>query len=765
MRSMDRGLAALALAGLALGGLLHASGNDRAGDIAWAATTAAVLFPLTVKVVRDLAGGHTGVDLIALLAMGGSLALGEFLAGGVIALMMSGGEALESYAAGRARRELTSLLEKAPHSVRRYVDGDLVTAPIEEVEPGDLLLVPAGAVVPVDGAVKSTSAVLDESAITGEGIPVDHPQDSVVRSGAVNAGSAFDLMAIATAHDSTYAGIVRLVEEASASKAPFVRLADRYALFFLPATLFLAGGAWLLSGDATRALAVLVVATPCPLILAAPIAIVAGMSRAASRGIVVKTAGAFESLARTKVLYFDKTGTLTEGRPALSEVWSRSVDENEMLRLAASLDQVSSHVLAAALVQAARVRGLGLSLPTDVREVPGDGVVGLVEGRPVAVGRLDLLVGSGEPPDWAKQVRRRTALDGSTAVFVAVDGEPEGALILEDRIRPESPKVVRSLHEMGVEKIVMLTGDRADVAEIVASAIGVDRVLAERAPEEKVEAVAAETSSGIVVMVGDGINDAPALASADIGVAMGARGATASSEAADVVLVVDRLETLVEGIAVSRRARSIAVQSVVAGMALSLGGMLFAAAGLLSPVAGALFQEVIDVAVILNALRALSDGKRHGHEPGADVGRRFLDEHHELLPAIDDLKRVADHLDDPQRDLLSELRKVTAFLVDRLLPHEQAEDQEMYPLVAEALGGADPTGAMSRTHVEISHLIGLLRRMVAEIDPAGPTADEKQDLRRILYGLHAILLLHFAQEEEAYSVIPLPEEPRVPSGN
>jgi heavy metal translocating P-type ATPase len=767
-------VAGVAFAGLLAGGAAWLAGAREAAEVLWAATTLLVLAPLVLAVARDLRHGRLGVDLIALLAMAGSLVLGEHLAGAVIALMLSGGQALEDFAGARARRDLSALLARAPRVAHRSAGGLLTSIPVEEVHPGDLLLVKPGEVVPVDGLVEGVVATLDESVLTGESMPVERPAGETARAGTVNAAGPFELRAALTAAESAYAGIVRLVAAAETSKAPFVRLADRYSLVFLPLTLVLAGLAWALSGDPVRALAVLVVATPCPLILAAPIAILAGVSRAARRGVIVKGGKALEALSRARVLLLDKTGTITMGMPVLSELETFGGEPaDEVLRLAASLDQVSQHVLAAAVVRAARERGLALSFPAEVREQPGQGIRGMVDGRRVALGKLAWIEGGAPPeregtpaealPDGVRRVRRRTAIEGSSSVFVALDGRVAGALILHDPIRPDSPRTLRAVRRGGIERVVLVTGDHPEVAEMVGAGIGADLVLAERSPEEKVAAVHAERShlrDGLVMMVGDGINDAPALAAADVGVAMGARGATASAEAADVVLTVDRLDRLGEALAIARRSRAIALQSVLVGMGLSFAGMLAAAAGALPPVAGALLQEAIDVAVILNALRALGEGPRRRHTAGDDLGRRYRREHGLLLPEVDRLRAVADRLDElPAGATRRELAGLRSFLEERLLPHEKTEDATVYPLVARAIGGADPTAAMSRGHLEIAHLVRLFGRLLDELPAGGdePLAgDDRRDLRRILYGLHAILRLHFAQEDEQY--LPLLED-------
>jgi heavy metal translocating P-type ATPase len=770
-RDLSRVWLAVSILGLASGGVLWFLDQRDAADVVWSLTTAVALISLLRDVVIGLLRRQPGVDVIALLAMGGSLALEEYLAGAVIALMLASGEALESYADRRAHQELSALLDRAPRVVSRYEDGGLIERPVEEVRRGDRLLVKPGAVIPVDG-VASTHAVLDESALTGESRPVERAAGDPIRSGAVNAGGAFDLLATTPAEESTYAGIVRLVQEAERQKAPFVRLADRYAAIFVPVTLVVAGVAWV-TGDAVRALSVLVVATPCPLLLAVPIAIVSGISRAAHRGIIVKGGGVLETLARAKILVLDKTGTLTSGVPEVSdlEVFASrssgssgtgpdgvdphglSLGPDGVLRLAASLDQVSPHVLATALVRAARARGLELSFPTDVEERHGSGIAGTVDGHRVSLGKARYVSEGAPMPPRAREVRRRSMLDGSSCVFVAVDGAVAGAIVVDDPTRSDAPRVIRSLRRAGIERVIMVTGDHPDVAESVGAALGVDRILSERDPAEKVEALEAERESGVVVMVGDGLNDAPALAAADVGVAMGARGATASSEAADVVLVADRLDGLVDAIAIARRSRAIAVQSVIVGMGIAFGFMIGGAFGLFTPAIGALIQELIDVASILNALRALGSGGRPaaGHET-TDVAERFRAEHREFAPELARVRSVADRLGELTPDeVRRELEAVRRFVVDRLPQHEEEEEAAVYPVVARLLGGEDPMSSMARAHIEISHLARVFRQLVQDLPEEGPAPDDLVDLRRVLYGLYAVLRLHFAQEEEAYS--------------
>ena len=605
---LTRVLPLLTAAAIVVGAAAHLAGAPGAGDAIWAAALGVVLVPLTISVARALRAGDVGVDAIALLAMAGALALGELLAGAVVALMLSGGNALEAAAAHRAKRELTRLLERAPRIAHRRSDGAVQEVAVDAVLAGDVVVVRSGEVVPVDGIVASATATIDESALTGEPLPVTCAAGDPVRSGAANAGQAFDLQATRRAADSAYAAIVRLVRDAEHQRAPFVRMADRYAAFLLPVTVLLAGAAWAFSGDAVRALAVLVVATPCPLILAAPIALVSGVSRAARSGIVVKGAGVIEQLGRVGTVLLDKTGTLTVGAPAVERIVALDGHgAQELLRLAASVDELSAHIVAEALVHDAEARGLVLAEAHDVHEWPGDGIEGAVDGRQVAVGSRGFLRARGVAPDGVEGVATVRA-PGRSQVHVAVDGALAGIIVMADRPRPDAAAAVAALRNAGAVRVAMVTGDDRATAEEVARGVGLDEVFADCRPEDKLavlRTVQGEGGAGLVVMVGDGVNDAPALAAADVGIAMAAAGATVSAEAADVVVTVDRVDRVAEAIRIGRRSLSIARQSVLAGMGLSLVAMVAAALGHIPPVAGALLQEGIDVAVILNALRAL----------------------------------------------------------------------------------------------------------------------------------------------------------------
>jgi len=742
----------VAFVGLGLGAVLHAAALGTAGNVVWVVVAIAGVGRSLYSMIRSVLHGRLGVDVIALLALVGAVAVREYLASAIISVMLSSGWALEAWAAGQARRELEALVERAPTSAHRLEDGGLATVALSDVVPGDELMVASGELVPVDGTVTSSSAVLDESALTGEPIPVTRLVGEPVRSGVLNAGGPLRLRATTSAADSTYAGIIRLVSQAEASQAPFVRLADRYALGFLALTVVTAAGAWI-AGGAARAVAVLVVATPCPLILAAPVAFVSGLSRAAHRGIIIKGGAVLERLATCTTLLIDKTGTVTKGRPVLVEIVSAGpTPVSDILTLAASLDQVSPHVVASAVVRAALERQCALVLPLAVEEVAGRGIRGTVSGREVSVGNATWCGVVGTPP-WARSAHRKARLDGALTVFVTVDSVPTGVLVFDDPLRSDAARTLRTLREGGIRRIVMVTGDRWEVAETVGAVIGVDEVLAERSPQEKLDAVILETRSAPTIMVGDGINDAPALALADVGVAMGARGATAASEAADVVLTVDRLDRLNEAMALARRTRRIALQSIVAGMVMSLVAMAFAAFGLLPAVEGAVLQEVIDATVIFNALRALRAGRTDVRIADADsaLARRFRDEHRAIRESIERVRAAADTLDtvDPIASV-QRIRSIHQMLVSEVLPHEQAEEDILYPALGRLLGGNDPMGTMSRVHVEIAHQVRRLGQLVDDVDPTHFDEVDLVEMRRTLYGLHAILKLHTAQEDESF---------------
>ena len=742
------------------------TGAHGPANLLWGAATVAATVPAVWWVVGALRHGHTGADVIAVLALVGSLAVGQFLAGALIALMLTSGRTLESYAAGRAARDLHGLLAHAPQFARRRsADGTVTVVPLDQVGIGDELVVGPGEVVPVDGTLVDR-ALLDESVLTGEALPIDRDRADRVASGVVNAGPAFGLVAVAGAADSTYAGIVRLAGQATADQAPSVRLADRYAAAFIPISLVTAGLAWILSGAAVRAVAVLVVATPCPLLLATPIAIVSGLSRAARRGIVIRNGAALETLGQARTLLVDKTGTLTAGRPRLLDVIATgSADPDEALRLAASLEQLSPHVLAGAIVRTAAARDLPCSAATDVVEEPGRGISGLVDGHRVRVGRLPhSATEQNRPTSSVGSIQSRAELEGAVVTWVSVDGAPAAALLLVDPIRPDAVRTIRRLREAGFTRIVMLTGDRPPAAQAVARHLGLDEAVAQCTPAGKVAYARRERRQAVTVVVGDGVNDAPALASADVGVAMGARGATASAQVADAVLTVDRLDRLADAVAIAQRARRIAVQSAAVGMGLSLVAMAAAAAGLLAPAAGAFLQEGIDVLVILNALRALG-GRVHGRRlaPGTHaLLTRFAAEHEQLSGALRELRVTADLIATSPADpsVPAALRRVHRRLSQEILPHEHAEERRLYPALAKPLGSGEATATMSSAHVEIDRLADRIATHLALAEDAGLRPEQRPDLLASLYGLDAVLRLHFAQEEEHYFSLAPPADER-----
>jgi heavy metal translocating P-type ATPase len=753
----DAILLGIAVIALAVGGIARFADADAAARLAWAAGTIVVFGRLAFEIVAKLLRRAAGVDIVAALSMAAALALGQYLVGIVIALMYAGGTALEDYAEGRARRELTALLSRRPRTAHRERDGRLDEIAIEAIAVRDVLLIRTGEVLPVDGVLADGGASIDQSALTGESRLAEFRAGDRVRSGAVNAGPPFRLRALDTADESTFAGIIRLVEQAQKEKAPFVRMADRFAVGLVPVTLALAAAAWAITGDPLRALAVLVVATPCPLIIAAPVAMVAGISAAARRGILIKGGGALEALARAATLMLDKTGTITTGVARVTAVETGGdFDADEVVRLAASLDQVSLHAMSEAVTDEARRRDVVLAMPDAVRESPGAGIEGRVGDRRVRVGTLAYALDGAAATPWADRIARRAAEEGLATVFVAVDGAVAGALVLVDEIRLDTPRALRALRAAGFGRIVMVSGDRYDVAEGIAMALGIDTVRAECLPEDKIEAVRDERARAPTAMVGDGINDAPALAAADVGIAMGLRGGGAASEAADVVLLADRLDRLAEAVWLARRSRRIAVESVVVGMGLSGAAMIGAAFGLLTPVVGALLQEVVDVIVILNALRAARGAAFRTEGAAASLGdlAALRAEHDALGGILDRIRQIADRLDDPDyRDLQPDLVALDARIRDEILPHERSDEAVLHPRLGSALGGHDAMAATSRTHREIVHFARRLHGLIARVPPGGPNREDLSDLRRTMYGLEAIIRLHFAQEEELYDSI------------
>ncbi|MBG6237847.1 heavy metal translocating P-type ATPase [Mycetocola sp. CAN_C7] len=551
------------------------------------------------SMVRSLLRGQFGLDLLAIIAMVSTVVVGEYWAGLVIVLMLSGGKALEEYANGRARAELSALLARAPTVAHRISsDGAPRDVPVGEIVVGDRLLVQPGEVVPVDGLLDSDVATTDESQLTGESMPVEHHRGDPMLSGSVNGVNAIRLLSTATAATSQYQQIVDLVREAAESRPPLVRLADRYALPFTALTLGIAGVAALASGDPRRFAEVLVVATPCPLLLAAPVAFVAGIGRAARAGILMKGGATLERLARVRSVAFDKTGTLTHGSPTVASVQPAPwISAERLTMLAASIEQYSGHVLANSLVRSAAERGLALSPAADVREETAAGLSGLVGRHNVAVGKKAFIT-SQVQPFTAPQLP-----GGHMAIYIAVDGQYAGSIEFADRVRENAAATLLALSALGVRRTVMLTGDQRATAEHIAAELGIDEVHAECLPQDKVRVVAA-IGLRPVMMVGDGVNDAPVLAAADIGIAMGAKGSTAASESADVVILLDDIMRIAYAVQIGRETTRIAVQAILLGIGISIVLMVIASLGFLPALVGAVLQEAVDVLTILYALRA-----------------------------------------------------------------------------------------------------------------------------------------------------------------
>ncbi len=585
--------------------LLHVVGEDVLGR--WIATVCVAAFVVwtLVGMVRDVMRGHVGLDILAVVAMVATLAVGEYLASLIIVLMLSGGEALEDFAARRAKRDLTALLDRSPriaHVIVHPLSGEsdeVRDVAVDDVVVGDVLLVRPSEIVPVDGVLLSESGSFDESSLTGESLPVTREVGGDVLSGAINGTRAVHVRAVRRSVDSQYQQIVALVRAAEGSKAPVVRLADRFAIPFTAVALVLAGTAWLISGDSTRFAEVLVLATPCPLLIAAPVAFLGGLSRAAKTGVIMKGGAVIEQLARVRSAAFDKTGTLTEGRPDLVDVRpAPGFGHDELLLLAASAEQYSSHVLAEGIRRAAATRGLELIAAEAASEVATNGVTAEIDGRTVVVGKPAYVA------SLAADTERVSLGAGEAAAYVAVDGRFAGVLVLADDPRPESAAVISWLREQGLERITMLTGDTAATAETIAKDVGIDEVHADLLPPEKVR-LAAQLHPRPVMMVGDGVNDAPVLAAADIGMAMGAKGATVAGDAADIVILVDSLAKVADAVSIGRHTLRVALTAIWIGIGLSVGLMIVAMTGVIPAVAGALTQELVDLATILYALRAL----------------------------------------------------------------------------------------------------------------------------------------------------------------
>ena len=555
------------------------------------------------RMVKSLVAGQVGLDVLAVTAILATIIVGEFWASLVIVLMLTGGEALEDYAEGRAERELSSLLEHVPHVAHRYrADGTTEDVAASRVVIGDRLLVRPSEIVPVDASLATAAGTFDESTLTGESLPVEKVDGDAVMSGSINGSGAVDIVATSIAADSQYQRIVALVSEAKKSKAPLVRLADRYAVPFTLVAYAIAGVAWWASGDAGRFAEVLVVATPCPLLIGAPVAFMAGMSSAAHSGIVIKHAGTLERLARAKTVALDKTGTLTHGTPRVVAVNPVNMVADDLLVLVGSAEQYSAHVLAGALRAAVADRGLPLRDVVDAHDVATHGVQAKIGGTTVFVGKPKYVA------EIASNVPPLELEPGEAAIFIAIDGKFAGSITVRDEIRPDAAATLTALRKLGVRHVMMLTGDIRPVAEHVGRELGIDDVHAECLPEDKVDAIR-EATPRPVVMVGDGVNDAPVLAVSDVGIAMGAKGSTSAAESADIVILLDDISRVARAISIGQRTVTIALQSIWMGIAFSLALMVWAALGQLPAIVGAALQEVVDLISILGALRAVHAGR------------------------------------------------------------------------------------------------------------------------------------------------------------
>jgi heavy metal translocating P-type ATPase len=573
----------------------------------WILGVVAILevMPMIWSMFRDLHEGTYGIDLLAAAAIISSVVLKQYWPAIVIVLMLTGGQALEDYAEFRAKTELDALLSRKPKLAHVLKSGKETDVPVDKVQRGDKLIIKAGEIVPVDAVILEGKANFDESSLTGESLPQAKKENDQLLSGSLSIDGAVTVKALHIASDSQYEEIIKLVKAASNSKAPFVRLADRYSVPFTVVAFILAIGAWVAGHQSIRFLDVLVVATPCPLILAAPIAVISGMSRSARHGVIVKSGGALERLAQAETIAFDKTGTLTKGNLVVNDV--KVFDKfkrEEVLRLAATLEQSSSHVLARAVIAAASKSGIKLARAKNIREYPGSGLSARVNGRVVLVGNLSFLREHHiKLPQKALSVNKL-----QTFTFVAVDGELAGSISFTDELRSESKSTLMALTEMGVKHLIMITGDNNSAAKAIANKLGIKEFEAETLPADKLRLIEKLTNRP-VVFVGDGVNDAPVLASSDVGIAIGARGETAASQSADMVIMQDDISYVATALSIAKRTFLIAKQSILVGIFLSIALMLIFSTGRFKPIYGAVIQEVVDVVVIFNALRAHSGGR------------------------------------------------------------------------------------------------------------------------------------------------------------
>ena len=585
--------------GLAISFSLYLTGYVRASEWILIVLCGIGIIPEIVSIVKDLLSKKFGVDLIAVVAILASLVLKEYAAAGVILLMFTGGAALEQYAKARAQKELSSLLRRAPRIAHVLRGGDFINVSVDKVEPRDVLLVKPGETVPVDAIIIKGQSSFDESAITGESMPLDKKKNDEILSGTINQDSPVEIRALRSSAKSQYEQIVLLVKSAASSKSPMVRLADAYSIPFTLVAFGLSAAAWLLSGDPIRALSVLVVATPCPLLIATPVAIVSGMSRAARDGIIIKDGVSLEKLAILQALAFDKTGTLTQNKPTITAITPYGITKKQLLSLAASLEVESTHALAGIVVNEARRQKLKLHKTTQLHEILGGGIRAVVNADDVYIGKLDFLKNNGTAiPASLKNIE-------ATAIYVARNKKFLGVIELSDPVRTNASSTLSKLRSLGITKTLILTGDKLSVARTIAQKIGITDIHASLLPADKLDIIKDHSKRGEVIgMVGDGVNDAPVLAASDVGIALGAKGSTAASESADVVIMLDDISRVADAVSIAKRSVNIAKQSIFIGIGLSIILMIFASLGDISPLYGALLQELVDVAVIINALRA-----------------------------------------------------------------------------------------------------------------------------------------------------------------
>ncbi len=592
-------IAAAAVAGIVLHVALRYPGGRSGPSADWPLLAALALggTPLVIDLLRKLAAREFGSDLLAGMSIVTSVVLGEYLAGTIVVLMLAGGEVLEEYAVANASSVLRALARRMPSTAHRRQGGTLADVPLADVAVGDVLVVFPHETCPVDGHVIEGHGVMDESYLTGEPFQMSKTVGSGVISGAINGESALVIEATERASDSRYAKIMEVMRESEEHRPRLRRLGDRLGAAYTPVALALAFAAWAASGDAVRFLAVLVIATPCPLLIAIPVAIIGSVSLCARRAIIVRNPVALERVTACRTAIFDKTGTLTYGQPKLTEqLVAPDMDAGEVLGLVAALEQYSKHPLARALLDAAGGR---TREATEVHEAPGQGLEGVVAGRHVRIaGRRQIL------NETVRGVEVAPPAAGGLECLVAVDGRYAATYRFRDAPRRESRAFIEHLApKHHFERVMVVSGDREAEVRYLADEVGIREVYAQQSPEEKLAIVRSETARAQTLYVGDGINDAPAMAAATVGMAIGQRS-DVTTEAAAVVIMDNSLSKVDEFLHVSRRMHAVALQSAVGGMVLSIGGMLIAAAGHLSPVSGALAQEVIDVIAVVNALRA-----------------------------------------------------------------------------------------------------------------------------------------------------------------